>query len=373
MAAGLDGVVAAQTRLSHIDGTVGKLVIGGYPVEELAPEASFEEVTYLLWHDHLPSVPELIEFTRSLRDARALSTDVLDLLAAAARTRCPVIDALRVATDALTLGSKDDDPSGDAIRLVASMPTIVAAYWRMLHDRPPIAPQPEMGHAANYLYMLTGSAPGAERARVLETYWNSVAEHGLNASTFAARVIVSTHSDLVSAVAGALGALKGPRHGGVPGPVLDMLREIGRAADAEGHLRDILDRGERIMGFGHRAYKVRDPRAAVLEHAAAPLLAANAGDPLLSLARDVERIAVGLLGEYKPGRGLRANVEFYAALVLHALELPKELFTPTFALSRVAGWTAHALEQLDGGRLIRPFAEYVGEHDRRWQSLEQRA
>jgi len=207
----------------------------------------------------------------------------------------------------------------------------------------------------------------------LETYWNSVAEHGLNASTFAARVIVSTHSDLVSAVAGALGALKGPRHGGVPGPVLDMLREIGRAADAEGHLRDILDRGERIMGFGHRAYKVRDPRAAVLEHAAAPLLAANAGDPLLSLARDVERIAVGLLGEYKPGRGLRANVEFYAALVLHALELPKELFTPTFALSRVAGWTAHALEQLDGGRLIRPFAEYVGEHDRRWQSLEQRA
>ena len=373
MARGLDGVVAAQTRLSRIDGKAGTLAIGGHLVEDLAPQASFEEVTYLLWHDRLPTAAELSRFTRSLCHSRSLSADVLDLLAAAARGRCPVIDALRLATDALALGSKGDDPMRDAARLVAAMPTIVATYWRMLRDEPALAPRPDMPHAANYLYMLTGDVPEAKSVRVLETYWNAVVEHGLNASTFATRVIVSTHSDLVSAIAGALGALKGPRHGGVPGPVLDMLREIGHSANAEKYLRDILERGDRIMGFGHRAYKVRDPRAAVLEDAAAPLLAGNADDPVLSLARDVERIAVALLDEYKPGRGLRANVEFYAALVLHALDLPTELFTPTFALSRVAGWTAHALEQLDGGRLIRPFSEYVGESDRRWQPLGQRA
>ncbi len=373
MSTGLDGVVAAKTRLSYIDGIAGRLTIGGYAVEELAPRASFEEVTHLLWHDRLPNAAELGALADALSDHRSLPAEVLDLLSAAAKRETPVIDTLRVATDALTMGAKDGDPHRDAVRMVAAMPTIVATYWRRLRGGDSVAPNAGMGHAENYLHMLTGEPPDPMQVRALEAYWNTVAEHGFNASTFAARVIVSTHSDLVSGVTGALGALKGPRHGGVPEPVLDMLREIGQPANAEAYLRALLDRGDRIMGFGHRAYKVRDPRAAVLERVARPLFESNADDPLLSLAKSVEQTAVALLDEHKPGRGLRANVEFYAALVLHALDLPKELFTPTFALSRVAGWTAHALEQLDGGRLIRPFSEYVGGEGRRWEPLERRA
>jgi citrate synthase len=373
MATGLDGVVAAQTRLSHINGRAGTLTIGGYAVEELAPRASFEEVTHLLWHDHLPNALELRRLSEALSAHRPLSAEVLDLLSAAAARKCPAIDTLRLATDALTMGSKDSDPRRDAVRLVAAMPTIVATYWRLSRGEDPVAPNSDMGHAENYLHMLSDRLPEPMQVRALEAYWNTVIEHGFNASTFAARVIVSTHSDLISGTTGALGALKGPRHGGVPGPVLDMLREIGEPENAEAYLRAMLDRGDRIMGFGHRAHKVRDPRAAVLEQVARPLFESNADDPLLSLAKSVEQTAVALLDEHKPGRGLRANVEFYAALVLHALDLPQELFTPTFALSRVAGWTAHALEQLDGGRLIRPFSEYVGAEGREWQPLAQRA
>ncbi|MEO2002753.1 MAG: citrate synthase, partial [Candidatus Poribacteria bacterium] len=350
----------------------GKLVIGGYAIEDLAPRASFEEVTHLLWHDRLPNSSELASLKDALAESRDLPVEVMGLLRAAAAKRCAAIDALRFATDALALGSKNDDPQRDAVRLVAAMPTIVATYSRLLQGLPAVAPRRDLGHAENTLYMLTGEPPAPMQVRALEAYWITVAEHGLNASTFAARVIVSTHSDLVSAVTGALGALKGPRHGGVPGPVLDMLREIGEPDRAEPYLRAMLERGDRIMGFGHRAYKVRDPRAAVLERVARPLFEKNADDPLLAMARAVEQTAVALLDEYKPGRGLRANVEFYAALVLHALELPKELFTPMFALSRAAGWTAHALEQLDGGRLIRPFSEYVGRTNRQWEAPDER-
>src|SRR5204862_6000014 len=230
----------------------------------------------------------------------------------------------------------------------------------------PLAPLPDRGHAANYLYMLSGEVPDAERERGLETYLNTVIDHGLNASTFTARVITSTGSDLVSAVVGAVGALKGPLHGGAPGPALDMVFEIGDASRAEAFLRRKIEAGEKLMGFGHRVYKVRDPRADVLAAAAERMFTRGGDMHLYTLARAVEATALRLLEEYKPGRKLQTNVEFYTALLLHGLGLEVPLFTPTFAISRVAGWIAHCLEQRANNRIIRPQSTYVGPRDREW-------
>nr|CAA9419014.1 MAG: Citrate synthase (si) [uncultured Rubrobacteraceae bacterium] len=221
--------------------------------------------------------------------------------------------------------------------------------------------------------MLGGEVPGSESVRALETYLNTVVDHGLNASTFAARVIVSTRSDTISAVVGAIGALKGPLHGGAPGPALDAVLEIGAATRAEAYLRRKIERGERLMGFGHRVYRIRDPRADVLSQAAERLYKNGDADlALYELSREVEKTAVALLAEYKPGRNLETNVEFYTALLLHGLGLPTDLFTPTFAVGRVAGWTAHCFEQRASGRLIRPQSAYVGARDRRWVTPEER-
>ena len=221
--------------------------------------------------------------------------------------------------------------------------------------------------------MLNGESPGDEPVQALETYLNTTVDHGLNASTFAARVIVSTRSDMVSAIVGAVGALKGPLHGGAPGPALDAVLEIGKVDRAEAYLRRKIERGERLMGFGHRVYKVRDPRAEVLSQAAERLFRAGGGDAALyELTRGVEKIAVALLAEYKPGRNLQTNVEFYTALLLHGLGLPTDLFTPTFAVGRVAGWTAHCSAQRASGRLIRPQSAYVGARERSWVPLEER-
>jgi citrate synthase len=252
------------------------------------------------------------------------------------------------------------------------MPTIVASYWRLTNGMEPIEPRSDLGHAACFLYMLSGDVPDPERVRGLETYLNTVVDHGLNASTFTARVIISTGSDLVSAVVGALGALKGPLHGGAPGPALDMVFEIGEASRAESMLRARIEAGEKLMGFGHRVYKVRDPRADVLARAAERMYT-RAGDmSLYTLARSVEATALRLLAEYKPGRRLQTNVEFYTALLLHGLGLDVTLFTPTFAISRVSGWIAHALEQRRANRIIRPQSEYIGPRDRRWVPVSQR-
>jgi citrate synthase len=218
----------------------------------------------------------------------------------------------------------------------------------------------DIGHAAHYLHQLSGTEPSAERARGLETYLNTVCDHGLNASTFAARVIVSTRTDVISAITGAVGALKGPLHGGAPGPALDMVFDIGSPDRAEVVIKAMLDRGERLMGFGHRIYRVRDPRADVLGEAAERFFTSGVDRSVYDLARQVESTALRLLREHKPDRRLDTNVEFYTALLLHGLGLPTELFTPTFAVGRVLGWSAHCLEQLRDGRLIRPQSAYVG-------------
>jgi citrate synthase len=262
--------------------------------------------------------------------------------------------------------------SEDPAALVALAPTIVAAFWRLRQGAAPVEPRADLGHAANYLYMLTGELPDQEHVRGLETYLNTVVDHGLNASTFTARVITSTGSDLVSAVVGAIGALKGPLHGGAPGPALDMVFEIGDASRAESVLRAKLQRGEKLMGFGHRVYKVRDPRADVLAAAAERMFTRGGDMSLYTLARSVEATALRLLEEHKPGRRLQTNVEFYTALLLHGLGFDAALFTPTFAISRISGWIAHALEQRRANRIIRPQSQYTGPRDRIWVPLTDR-
>ena len=366
---GLEGVVAAETRLSHVDGLAGELIIGGYALEELAANATFEETVYLLWHGRLPTSSELNTLSKNLAGLRPLPQATLDLLTAAAAEKIPAMDALRIAAGTLSLGAAEDQL---APAIIARFPTIVAAYWQLVNGRDPIPPHPDLSHAANYLTMLSGEIPGAAKVRGLETYLNTVVDHGLNASTFAARVIIATGSDLVSAVTGAVGALKGPLHGGAPGPALDTVFEIGVPENAERVLRAKLDAGERLMGFGHRIYKVRDPRAEVLSAAAQKMFAGGGDMALYELAKSVEETAVALLAEYKPGRNLQTNVEFYTALLLHGLGLETDLFTPTFAISRAAGWIAHCFEQQQYGRLIRPQSTYIGPTGLTWQPVGER-
>jgi citrate synthase len=387
IARGLEGVNVCETRLSHVDGERGELIIGGFPLAELASHARFEEVLFLLWHGRLPDDEERRALVASLAAERFLSPATLRLLEAAAETRAPVMDALRMAVATLSL----DEPTAahdrvpdwrQAMRLVARFPTIVAAYWRLRSGAAPVAPDARLAHAANYLYMLSGTPAPDAVVRALETYLNTVVDHGMNASTFTARVIISTRSDMVSALAGAVGALKGPLHGGAPGPALDMVSAIRQraasnggdvASEAERWARAAVASGERLMGFGHRVYKVRDPRADVLG-AAAVALYERAGDrQLYEDARAVEGALLRVLHELKPGRRLETNVEFYTALLLHGVGLDADLFSPTFAIARAGGWTAHILEQVAEDRLIRPEAVYVGPRDGHWDGGESHA
>jgi citrate synthase len=278
------------------------------------------------------------------------------------------MDVLRVAFGTLDTAEVGTTPDCDeAIGIVSRTATIVATAHRLRNGLQIIQPDDRLSHSANFLYMLRGEEPPDEHVRALDTYLNSVVDHGLNASTFTARVVASTASDLVSAITAAIGALKGPLHGGAPGPALDMVFEIGSVERAEPAIRARLERGERLMGFGHRVYKVRDPRADVLAEGCKRLYESGAGDEeLYRLAVDVEAIALRLLEEYKPGRNLQTNVEYYTALLLHSLGFDTELFTPTFAASRVGGWIAHCVEQRELGRLIRPGSRYVGEVGRRF-------
>jgi citrate synthase len=374
---GLEGVVAASTRLSLVDGAAGRLVFAGYAAEEIAPRASFEEMAHLLWTGRLPSVAELETLTSSLASRRRLPAATVFLMREAARHRTPAMDALRMAVSTLSLGRAENDQE-NAWTLVAAFPAIIGGYWRLTQGLEPLDVRDDLSHAEHFLHQIfnvetSAGGAGRERARALETYLNTVSDHGFNASTFAARVIASTHSDLVSAITGAIGALKGPLHGGAPGPALEMVFEIGKPERAEAVILDKLKRGERLMGFGHRVYKVRDPRADILAAAAERFYTTEGDRELYQLALFVEKTALRLLAKERPGRPLHTNVEFYTALLLHGLGLPAELFTPTFAAGRVLGWSAHCLEQLHQGRLIRPESVYNGPTEQRFQALSQRA
>jgi citrate synthase len=362
---GLDGVVAAQTRLSHVDGQNGVLIIGGYAVEDLAGHVGFEDAAHLLWRGRLPDKVELRDLSTQMSALRQISPLTLDVLRAA--KKAPPIDALRMGCATLSLNLADPNaitPEADftaAMRLTAAFPTIVAAHARIAKGQDPIPPRADLPLAANFLFMVHGREPDPAAAQALDAYWVTVIDHGMNASTFTARVIASTRSDMVSSVTGALGALKGPLHGGAPGPVLDMLHEIKSADRAEAWIRNEVSSGRRIMGFGHRVYRVRDPRAEVLSRVAERMGQAQLENrQLYDLARHVEKIALRLLGEAKPGRNLSTNVEFFTALVLQALGLEPQQFVAMFACGRVAGWCAHVIEQHAEDHLIRPQSEYVG-------------
>ncbi len=384
VARGLEGVVLTETRLSGIDGESGELSVAGFPIEEIAPRARFEEVAFLLWHDRLPLRAELERLEVELRGERVLPAATLALLKACARHGAEPMDALRAGVASLSLAGigAGEATLADAKALLARVPVVVAAYARLRAGQSPVAARADLGHVANFLWLLEGADPEAVRVRALETYLNTVVDHGMNASTFTARVITSTRSDLVSAISGAIGALKGPAHGGAPAAALEMVLEIraraaasGRslALEAEAWLREAIASGERIVGFGHRVYHVRDPRADVLADVA-ERLAARGGDSALHRdAIEIEAIVLGLLETLKPGRRLATNADFYTALALHEIGLPTALFTPTFAVGRVAGWTAHALEQAHENVLIRPGVAYLGGRARRWVPPDARA
>jgi citrate synthase len=364
---GLDGVIAVQTRLSHVDGQNGVLIIGGYELGELAGKVTFEETAHLLLTGHLPEQGEAGKFLLEMAAQRSIPDSTMAVVSQAAKRGAPPIDALRMACSTLSLDvSSPDSISRDAdlasaMMLISRFPTIVAAYIRIAAGLDPIKPTGERSLAANFLYMVNGREPDPIAVRALDTYWVTVIDHGMNASTFTARVIASTRSDMVSAVTGAIGALKGPLHGGAPGPVLDMLKDIGAADRAEDWVRAELAAGRRIMGFGHRIYKVRDPRAETLGRVAREMAGAVLHDrSLFDLARAVETTVLRVLDEVKPGRNLKTNVEFYTALVLQSIGLQPSAFVAMFACGRCAGWCAHVIEQHAEDHLIRPQSEYIG-------------
>lgn len=381
---GLEGVVAAATRISHVDGLAGELIIGGYRLDEVAGRAAFEEVAFVLWNlarggnAHLPTTVEYKALTRELAELRPIPSAALDVVRAA--RHAPPMDALRMTLAMMSLDDaavKDESPEANYRRaklLTARTPTIIAAHDRVRRGLEPIAPDAQLDRAANFLYMISGQVPTPAAAQALDTYWTTVIDHGMNASTFTARVIASTQSDMVSAITGAVGALKGPLHGGAPGPVLDMLVEIKTLDRAEEWVRTAIAHGDRMMGFGHRVYKVRDPRADVLSGAAKQLAESGGGDKALyDLAIGVEQIILRVLEEVKPGRHLKTNVEFFTALVLQSVGLTSDQFSAAFAAGRVAGWTAHVLEQQAENRLIRPASEYVGPRGLQYLPMDQRA
>ncbi len=350
MSDGLEGVVAAETVLSEVDGAAGVLIIRGRSLDELAGPARFEDVVALLFEGFyldLPAdVPAALGKARVdvFAEVSALDTGLLD--------RTP-IEAMR----ALTARLADGDDTEVAFRLLAAPAVFTAAVVRAQSGEAPVAPDPTLSHAADILRMLRGKPGTKAEADALDTYLVTVADHGLNASTFAARVVASTRAGLGSAVLAGISAQKGPLHGGAPGPIIEMLDEIGDPANARAWIETALARGDRLMGFGHRIYKVRDPRADALKSAVRWL---DARQGRLEFAEAVEAAALAILREHKPNRSLQTNVEFYTALLLEALDFPPSAFTCVFAMGRVAGWLAHAREQLAGGRLIRPASVYIG-------------
>jgi citrate synthase len=357
---GLEGVVVAETVLSDVDGERGQLIVRGYEIEDLVGQVTFEDACALLWSGRLVAGAEREDWqaglARGRRDAFALLPSLGNAL-----TLPDAMDALRAAIGHL---SSTGDFLRDAHRLTGASAVFAAAWVRRQANQEPIEPDPSISHAADYLHMISGEPVTSARVDALDAYLCCVVDHGLNASTLAARVVASTGSDLVSAVVAGIGALKGPLHGGAPGPVLDMLDDIGNSGRARSWLIEQIAAGRRIMGMGHRVYRVRDPRAAALERAATRLEASGTAGERLSLARTVEREAEALLAERHPERPLRANVEFYTAVLLEAIGIPRPLFSPTFAVSRVAGWCAHYEEQRRRGRLMRPLSKYIGPRPR---------
>src|SRR5688572_334570 len=355
---GLDGVVAASTRLSDVKGDVGELIYAGYNINELAGKVSFEEVVHLLHHNHLPNRAELDDLKARLASYRDLPKGMIDLLKTIPRWT-PPMNAIRTAISALgCFDEHAEDTSMDAnrekaMRLIAQIPIVTAYFHRIRQGKTLLSPDPNLGEAANFLYLVDGEKPSAEKESTLDMCYVLHADHGMNASTFSARVTIATLSDMYSAITSAIGTLKGPLHGGANEGVIKMLQDIGTPDKVDAYIEECLVHKKKIMGIGHRIYKTLDPRAPHLKRMA-QILSAKLGEP--KWIQMSERIAELMLKK----KGLNANVDFYSATVYYSLGIPTDLFTPIFAIARTAGWTAHVLEQLADNRLIRPQSIYTG-------------
>lgn len=358
---GLEGIVAAQTGISHIDGINGRLFYRGIDINDLAANSTFEETTALLWYGKLPTKGQLERFQQKFADNRLIPNDVISILLSLPKKTSPM-GVLRTAVSVMATYDPDEgDNSLEAnvnksTRLTASMPTVVAAWNRIRNGLWPVTPSKTLSHAANFLYMLTDRVPTETEAKVLDTALILHADHGLNASTFAARITASTLSNLHSSITSAIGTLKGPLHGGANEQVMRMLLEIGDVDRVEQHMRGMFAAKKKIMGFGHRVYKADDPRAAWLQKLSKEIGESTNNTRWYKMSERIRELV-------QEQTSLPINVDFYSASLYYTLGIPIDIFTPIFAISRVAGWTAHVYEQYSDNRLIRPESEYIGPSD----------
>ncbi|HEY3675159.1 MAG TPA: citrate/2-methylcitrate synthase [Candidatus Tumulicola sp.] len=374
---GLEGVVVGSTQLSNVQGAIGRLTYRGYDIDDLAPNATFEEVVHLLLYGRLPNRLELETLRRQLGTRRSLPEPLISAMQNVPKSAWPM-DVLRTIVSGLGLFSPVNahgehlSDVHTAIELVAKMPTIVAAWDRIRRGLEPVDPRADLSQAANFLYMRSGKVPHAIEAGALDRYFVLLADHSFNASTFAARVAASTRADVYASVTAALATLQGDLHGGAASASYHTLTEVREPENAEQYVRDALGRNERIMGMGHREYKVRDPRARHLEEMAHKLAEHEGSSRWYEIAHSLEEASRKVLQEKKPDNTIYANVDFYTAPVLADLNIPGDEFTCLFACGRIAGWTGHILEQLADNRLIRPQATYDGPQEGPFVPIDKR-
>jgi citrate synthase len=371
MKAGLEDVIAGESGICYIDGEKGILAYRGYNIHELAPNSTFEETSYLLWFGRLPNVHELRDISERMSASRALPAPVITLLKAFPKEALPM-EALRTATSACSMydpEAEDMSPEANvrkAIRLTAQCATIVTAFHNIRNGREPIAPRSDLSHAGNFYYMLTGNDPTSTNIKALDVALVLHADHELNASTFAARVTAATLSDIYSAATSAIGALKGPLHGGANEAVMRMLLKIGDMSNVDAYVHDLFAQKKKIPGFGHRVYRTEDPRATYLRRMSKEASERAGQSKWFEMSSRIEEMV-------KTEKKINANVDFYSASTYYVVGMPIDLFTPFFAVSRMSGWTAHILEQYSNNRLIRPRAEYAGPSpELKWVPLSQR-
>jgi citrate synthase len=375
--AGLEGVVAVQSSICFIDGNAGRLVYRGYDIGELVEHATFEEVAFLLWDGELPNRTQLTALQSDLRKQAAIAPHVLAVIKALP-TQTQPMDALRTAVSAAAATDPDlesNDPAADrrkAIRLTAQLPTMVAAFHRLRNGQQPIAPDPSLPIAANFLYMLDGKKPHETLTRVLDAALVLHAEHGMNASTFAARVTAATLADIHASVTSACAALKGPLHGGANQDVMHLLLACGDAANAEKKVREMLATGQKVPGFGHRVYRTFDPRATFLRKMSKQLGEAAGNTKWYDISERLIPIMKDTTNAEGKAKNLNPNVDFFSASAYYTMGIPLDLFTPIFAIARVAGWTAHVMEQHHNNRIIRPTDDYTGTFDKKVKPIESR-
>ena len=368
--AGLEGVVAAQSSISDVDGAEGKLIYAGYDIHDLAKHATFEEVIFLLWNGTLPTASQLGQLKSQLNSETRLPTEIIQLIGSIPRTANPM-DMLRTVVSALGLYDPDAADNSieanvrKAVRLTAKFPIIVTTFQRVRNGQDPVHPREDLSLAGNFLYTLNGIEPNEIATRTMDVAFILHADHELNASTFAARVTAATLSDMYSAIVSAIGTLKGPLHGGANEGVIKTLIEIGSVEAVEPWVKNAFANKEKIMGFGHRVYRTIDPRATHLAEMSRKLGESTGETKWYEMSKKMEEVVMR-------EKRLNANVDFYSASTYYALGMPTDLFTPIFACSRISGWTAHVLEQFRNNRLIRPRAEYIGPRDLKYVTIEQR-